>query len=158
LLIFLFGRCNTRAEERNICPHPTQWEKLNQSYKDLIGAVYDTALAYVREHRPDNELPLFTKLFDRATRMSKNIRCFASLYEAGKGDGIKLHSDWVSFCTVTVCLQGGLDSGEGLVIGTGSHEEGVDMETGYMYAYGRYPHKVDSCIRTKDRCTLNFFF
>ena len=149
---------NTRAKKENIYPNPTQWKELKTNYKGLLDAVYGFALTYVEKNRPENEKSLFCKLFNRETWTSENIRCFISLYEAGKQDGINEHSDWVSFCTVTVCLQGGPNSGKGLVVGTGKQEEQVNMETGYMYAYGRYPHRVDSFKRKEDRCTLNFFF
>jgi hypothetical protein len=157
---------NTRAPEKNQ-PNPKVWNQLKRDYGDLLNEVYKTALKYVQEKRDSNELRLFKEMFNASTWTENNARSFVSLYEESTNRGIRSHRDWVSFCAVTVCLEGKLTSDGNLVI-TQFDSENLDCEgndhivvkiaQGGIIAYGRFYHHVAFCKRTSTRCTWNFFF
>jgi len=145
----------------------------NKIFKSLVEKelpffekVYDTAFEYVKNNRPPEETKLFSNIFPKKTWTS-NTRCFVSLYAGNRTEGVKSHRDWVSFCVVTVCLQGDKDENSALVITrndstilevNGNKSLKVLMNEGDFVVYGRFFHHVPFCLRDSDRCTLNFFF
>jgi len=156
---------NPRTSEK--CrPNPDCWNGLKRDYSNVLNIVYKTALMYVQDKRDSNELRLFEKMFDKSTWTEK-VRSFVSLYEESTYQGIRSHRDWVSFCAVTVCLEGDMTSNGNLVI-TQFDSENLDREgndhivvkiaQGGIIAYGRFYHHVAFCERTSTRCTWNFFF
>jgi len=157
---------NSRAPEKNL-PNPKVWNQLKLDHGYVLKAVYKTALMYVQKKRDSDELRLFKEMFNESTWTENNARSFVSLYEESTNRGIRSHRDWVSFCAVTVCLEGDLTSDGNLVI-TQFDSEDLDREgndhivvkiaQGGIIAYGRFYHHVAFCERTSTRCTWNFFF
>jgi len=141
------------------------WRKLQSEFFEFLGDIYRTALGYVEKYRPKREIDLFKTLFPENDWHQNAARCFISLYEANRRDGVLSHRDWVSFCTVTVCLSEDsctdscliLTKNNSIILDSTNHLR-VFMEKGDIVTYGRYFHHIPFLERNQDRCTMNFFF
>ncbi len=116
-------------------------------------------------------------MFNESTWTENNARSFVSLYEESTNRGIRSHRDWVSFCAVTVCLEGDLTSDGNLVISQFDSEnldrEGNDhiavkiAQGGIIASKEKVPRASRTCSFTKsnmmikaaigDNTTLSYF-
>lgn len=127
------------------------------SHLDVLKTVYSFAEQFITQIRP-GELPLFLSQFPNSESIQ---RCFISLYEAGKLCGVPGHCDWISFCTVSICLSADVSDDGCLRLSKNKRPSQTDIKVklnyGDLVCYGRDYHSVDFFARRKDRCTLNFF-